>query len=91
MSGPTRTWQSGTFEADDPLANYRKKPIISQGGPNATYVGRIIIELWEEGPATDDAQKIAISADAADGNHAKLLARIAASLPRRLEKGNPFG
>jgi hypothetical protein len=90
MSGSSGTWASRSFPADDPLQAYRKKPIISHAGSDATYVGRIIIELWSDDNMTDDAEMIAITADAVDGKHAKLLDRITHALSRKMQKGNPF-
>jgi hypothetical protein len=84
------SWTVEVTQVDDPLAGYRKQPIISRGGPNASYVGCVIIEFWEDATAHDDGDRLAISADAVDGNHAQLLDRIAAALPLRLRKGNPF-
>jgi hypothetical protein len=33
--------------------NMRGEPCISEGDPDTSYLGRIIIELWEQ-PAADD-------------------------------------
>lgn len=90
MSDSSGTWKAESFPVDDPLRTYRKKPVISGAGPNTTYVGRVVIELWSDGGVSDDADMIAITADAVDSHHAKLLERIAQALPRRMQKGNPF-
>lgn len=90
MSGSSGTWAAQSSPADDPLQAYRKKPIISHAGANATYVGRVVIELWSDSGVSDDAKMIAITADAVDGKHAKLLERIAPALSRRMQKGNPL-
>jgi hypothetical protein len=75
MSGSSGTWKAESFPVDDPLQAYRKKPIISGAGSNTTYVGPVVIELWSDGGVSDDAKLIAITADAVDGKHAKLLER----------------
>ncbi len=91
MSGPSgKPWGAQSASVSDPLQAYRKKPIISAGGPNVTYVGRVVIELWSDGSTSDDSKMIAMTADAVDGKHAKLLARIGTALSRRLQQGTPF-
>jgi hypothetical protein len=90
MSGSSGKWVAQILPADDPLLPYRKKPIMSDAGPNATYVGRVILELWSDDGVTDDAKMLAISADAVDGKHTKLLERIAQALLHRMQQGNPF-
>lgn len=90
MSSSSGHWKAGITSVDDPLAAYRKRPVISGAGPNATYVGRVVIELWSDGGTSDDAQMIAITADAMDGKHANLLERVAQALTRRMQQGNPF-
>ncbi len=79
-------WQTQEFSADDPLSSHRGRPIISAGGPNQKYVGRVIIEFWESDSARDDTNKIAYSADAVDGDHPALLRRVAAALAARVQK-----
>jgi hypothetical protein len=69
---------------------YQKRPIITRGGPNQAYVGRVIIEMWEDASSPDDASKIAFVVDAVDGNHAAFLERVASALPQRLLRGNPL-
>lgn len=86
MSG---TWEAESLPVDDPLQPYMHKPVISRGGPNTTFVGRVVLELWSDGDS-DDANMIAMTADAVDGRPAKLLERISSGLRRRLEKENPF-
>lgn len=90
MSGSSGTWKAESVPVDDPLQGYRKKPIISGAGSNATYVGRVILELWSDGGVSDDAEMIAVTSDAADGQHAKLLERVAPALSRMMQKGNPL-
>lgn len=83
-------WQQQVSSVDDPLEGYHKKPIISRGGPNATYLGRVVIELWDDASSPDDAAKIAMAVDAVGGDHATFLERVASALTQRLQKGNPF-
>ncbi len=96
-------WEKQVSSAPDPLAAFRGKPVISGGGANRKYIGRVIVELWELVPQSgqtspvviDDVDGIAIRADAtpsatASGDHAALLDRVAAALPQRIAKGNPF-
>jgi len=42
-------WRKEEGTAPDPLAKYAHQPVISAGGPNSTYVGRVIVELWDSG------------------------------------------
>jgi hypothetical protein len=90
MSGSSGNWKAEISPVDDPLAAYRKQPVISGAGSNATYVGRVVIELWSDGGVSDDAKMIAITADAVDGKHANLLERVALALTRRMQQGNPL-
>lgn len=90
MSGPSGKWVAQILPADDPLLPYRKKPIMSDAGPNATYVGRVVLELWSDGGVSDDAKMLAITADAVDGKHTQLLERVAQALSRKMQQGNPF-
>jgi len=90
MPDSSGTWNMETStEVDDPLKGYDKKPVISRGGPNATYVGRVIIEMWD-GVGRDDGDRIAMVVGAMDGHHGEFLERIAAALTLRLQRGNPF-
>lgn len=91
MSGSSGNWRAETSRVvDDPLAAYRKKPVISGAGPNATYIGRVVIELWADTSVSDDADTIAITADAVDGKHANLLERVTLALTQRMQRGNPI-
>ncbi|HEY7343231.1 MAG TPA: hypothetical protein VH591_20330 [Ktedonobacterales bacterium] len=90
MSDSSGNWEAEIVPVDDPLAAYRKKPIISGAGSNATYMGRVVVELWSDGGVSDDAEMIAITADAVDGKHANLLERVTSALTRRMHQGNPF-
>lgn len=100
---PQPQWQKSVSSTADPLASYVGRPIISEGGANRKYIGRVIVELWEPVPQSgannsiviNDVNSMAISADAApsataNGDHATLLDRVAAALPQRVAKGNPF-
>ncbi len=91
MSGSSGTWKAEISEVDDPLVGYHKKPIISlASSPNAKYLGRVIVELWDNTGARDDADALTISAGAMDGKHGKLLARIAEALLVRVQRSHPF-
>ena len=87
MSG---TWKKQSSPVDDPLAAYHGKPVISHGGPNQHYLGRVVVELWEDGSTRDDSYKLALSSDAVDGNYTKLRQRVAAALPVRVLRDSPF-
>jgi hypothetical protein len=84
-SAPSSTspggWVTTTAPVDDPLAAYQGKPVIASGGANQQYLGRVVVELWEDGSQIDDAQKLTISSDAVDGNHLQIRERIAKALP----------
>lgn len=68
---------SGT--APDPLAGYYDVPIISVPQPGQTYVGRVILELWES-PGSDDANSLVMMGQPA------LIQRVAQALPVRLAR-----
>lgn len=87
MSAPSHNWKASVGHVNDPLAAFHKKPIISSGGTDATYVGRIVIEMWDTPEARDDADRIAITSDAVDGKHADLLVRLAKALPSIVQRG----
>lgn len=82
----SHTWSKQTGNVDDPLAAYHGKPILSQGGPNQHYLGRLVVELLEDGRPRDDSYKLALTAGAVDGNHANFTRRIAAALPVRVQR-----
>jgi hypothetical protein len=89
-------WIKTQSNAPDPLANYMNRPIISGGGSDLRYAGRVIIELWDQvdtanASAAEDAQRLAISADAVNGDDAGLTKRITAALPAHVSRFHPFG
>lgn len=71
--------------AIDPLHGYHGKPIVSDAVPGESYVGRVIVELWDV-PGRGDESNLAISVDAVDRDQPQLLQRVAAALPRRLTR-----
>ncbi len=84
------SWRAGVNSgAPDPLADFRHRPIIGEA-QGKTYVGRVIVELWEDSSAPDDARGIAMSADAVNGDHAALARRVAAALPKVMSRGGLF-
>lgn len=74
----------------DPLANHHAVPIMAQTGPDSQFVGRVIIELFDDGSAKPDSNKIAFTADAVDGDHAALIQRVAEALVERVHRTKPF-
>jgi hypothetical protein len=75
---------SKTGGLPDPLAGYVGKPVISQvSNPGATYVGRVIVELWQV-PGMTAAQSCAFTADPAAGEASSLLTSASAALATRL-------
>jgi hypothetical protein len=81
-------WQGEEHAAPDPLAKYQGQPLISAASPSSTYVGRVIVELWDSGG--EDWRSLAVSADAAVGDNAALLQRVAAALPATAARRKPF-
>jgi hypothetical protein len=79
-------WSKSDSSVADPLAQYAHKPMLAAAGKGAKYLGRVIIEVWETGNATDDSQRLTFSSEAVDGNHEALLTRVAAGLPKRVER-----
>jgi hypothetical protein len=87
--------QPSAVSSSGPLGAYHGQPILGQvaqgqGGASSQYIGRVVVELWDDGSQLDDAYKIIFSADATDGNPGKLLDRIAPALLKRAQK-KPFG
>ncbi|QBD76418.1 hypothetical protein EPA93_10515 [Ktedonosporobacter rubrisoli] len=77
-------------QAVDVLSSVRNQPILGQQGANATYVGRVIVELWETS-AKDDSKGIAISVSAMNGDNATLLERVANGLLKRVQSAASQG
>ncbi len=76
--------QAHSYTGADPLAGFHGQPLVSDGGADSHYVGRVILELWE-GPSQNDANGLAYAVDPAVGaDSAHLLTRIANALPLRL-------
>jgi len=82
MSDWTTTQTSGQA---DPLATFQGKPMLGTH-PRGTFLGRVVIEMWETGSALDDSNKLSLSFEAVDGGHAAFLRRVTAALPGRIEK-----
>ncbi len=70
----------------DPLAHNIGMPILGQQGVNSTFVGRVIVELWEESDGLDDSYHIAFSIDAASGDEKTLLQRVSLALSARVNR-----
>lgn len=83
MSTP---WNKQTATTKNPLAAYHGKPLISQVAAGQTYLGRLIVEMWDDGSAQDDSYKLALSCWAQSGNYADLTRRISAALPVRVQR-----
>ena len=83
MSNGIAQVQKQISDVPDPLSAFRGMPAISTAVPQAYYVGRLIVELWEQ-PDISDAAGIALQIDPANGDSTALLHRIAAALPPRL-------
>ena len=74
----------------DPLANHRNVPILAEVGPDSRYVGRVIVELFDDDSSKPDSNKIAFSVGAVDGNKAVLIQRVADALVKRVQQTKPF-
>lgn len=61
------------------------RPIVGQGGAEAEYVGRVIVELWEK-PGSTDSQMLAYSVYPVSGNSVRLMDRIVSALPIRFNQ-----
>ncbi len=70
--------------APDPFVGVYYQPILSGVKGTATYVGRAVVELWDAPDAKSDAHQLTLSPAAVNGDHATLIERVAAALPRRL-------
>jgi hypothetical protein len=83
-------WNQQAGQAPDPLANYQYQPILAAPGSNVQYLGRVIVEFYDDGSTRPDARKIAYSVAAVDGNNAQLATRIAQALVERLKTDPPL-
>lgn len=81
-------WQKTQESVPNPLAKYTAKPIISDAEPHGSYLGRVILELWETG--NGDWRSLAVSVDAVDGDGLSLLRRVTTALPAAVERRNLF-
>lgn len=88
----SQKWQKQEInQSGDPLSGYQGKPILGQQGPNARYLGRVIVELWEIKDAKNDSYNIAISSGAVDRDNATLIERIAVALSARVQAAKAQG
>ncbi len=83
--------QQETNQTGDPLSGYQGRPILGQQGPNARYLGRVIVELWETQNTMNDSYNIAISSGAVDEDNATLIERIAGALVTRVQAAKNQG
>ncbi len=76
----------------DPMSSWHGRPMISQPLQHGAFIGRVVIELWDQGDATSsrvpshrDAAGLVLLVDPAiDAVPApELLRRVVASLPLR--------
>ncbi|MGH2442953.1 MAG: hypothetical protein ACRDFX_07310 [Chloroflexota bacterium] len=76
----------------DPLGSWHGRPMISHPSQRGNFVGRVVIELWDQGdaapsraPSQRDAAGLVLLVDPAiDAVPApELLSRVVASLPLR--------
>ncbi|GHO59990.1 hypothetical protein [Ktedonobacter robiniae] len=94
--GPTNSWQKkssfvgGPQNTADPLSSHQGQPLLGQQEASSQYLGRVVVELWDDGRQVDDSYKIVFSVDAIDGNAEALLQRIAPALFKRAQKGPIF-
>jgi hypothetical protein len=79
---------TGSDSAAEPLAPYAGTPILGSQGPGAVFLGRVVVEVWQQpGKAgSDPSRGISFSSEAVDGDHRGLLRRVAATLPQRVAK-----
>jgi hypothetical protein len=85
MTGWTKT-SGSSDQAADPLAGFAGKPILAAQSAGATYLGRVVIEVWDTGRSHDPSFGLTFSSDAVDGNHRNLLRHVANGLPTRVAK-----
>lgn len=84
-------WKSKVSQStSDPFKDFEKKPMFGQGPENKRYLGRVVIEMWDDGSSVDDANKIIFTADAVDGDHSSFLKRVASALAKRTQTGPTF-
>jgi hypothetical protein len=72
------------------LPAYQGRPILGSN-MGATYLGRVIFELWgDSNGIASDSSGLAFTSNAVNGNDAALLSRIVAALPDLVAGGSPF-
>jgi hypothetical protein len=76
-------WESKASYVDDPLAEYAGRPIVSGPATPGNYLGRVVVELWEQtSRAGTPIDAVSTSMDpAAEITNVDLLRRAAARLP----------
>ena len=76
-------WESKASHVDDPLAEYAGRPIVSGPATPGKYLGRVVVELWENtSHAGTPIDAVTMSLDpAAEIANVDLLRRAAARLP----------
>jgi hypothetical protein len=86
---PTRKTTKGNGE---PKAPQRGKPYLSQGGGHATYLGRVIIEVWDDAGYGDPSWGLSYTYDLAPTGVSgkELLDRVASNFSERLQKDKPL-
>ena len=76
-----------TGNVEDPLAPYRSRPVVSSApSSSATYLGRVVIELWTQ-EGISDANNLAIALDIPSGIESRaFLQRVADALQARIPR-----
>ncbi len=80
-------WNKQILQAREPRILDAKVPIISAAGPNDKYLGRVVIEFYEIAGAKSDAEGVAYTVEAVNGDHKALARRVAAAFVARLLNG----
>jgi len=84
-------WQGKAGKSRNALSGSEGKPIISQAGPGARYLGRVVIELWDhpDHPDKTGAATLAYQVDLGAGsplNQVELLDRASQAFPIRFQR-----
>jgi hypothetical protein len=83
-------WKATTGKQSNALNGSEGQPIISQGGPDDRYVGRVVIEMWR---GADGQTTLAYMSDlgpSSSMSHRQLLDAVSVEFPARVKVDRPL-
>jgi hypothetical protein len=84
-------WQAKVTKENNPLTILSGQPIISEAGPGSQYLGRVIIELWDNSDHPDKTGSATLAYQVDPGangplNQIELLDRASSAFPARFAR-----